>query len=871
MTLRISSRLYQGKGTLFLKGVKMAKKVALYLLIFVLILGTTVTSAFGFSKTDMAFAPNEDVATVNGEEVSLDVSAKIVNNRIMVPIRFIAENLGAFVDWDKKNRVVMIDNRIFLPIGSKTAKVDGVSIGLDAPAMIENGRTLVPLRFVTESLGANVEWNEETRLATVEFSAQLKKATEIYGAKLTDEEQSVINALDDKFAYQVATKLTSFGDALDGSGFHLAGSTAGTAASDYVYDTFKAMGLDTEKDPFDVDGWEYYGANLKVHNHPELNYLFRTAPYTPATPEGGLTADLVYVGTATKDELKGVDLTGKIALAEFDWDNTLWMNNLTYQLESHGAAGVIYFMTNAYGTDPSGMAEFVGDWSGKYANVPVWSMAQKQGFELAALVENEKIAVTAVSNGKLIKGATGENVIAKIKGTTYPNEYIVINAHTDAYNHCLQDDSAPVGVMVALAKAMVDSNYQPERTIVFLATSGEESGGGETFYDWLVGSWSCVNKKIGEWGGKIVNAHTIELFGHSNSTNYGFRVPHTTYLYALGVTEGLNTWGNFGLEVSLDNYMTTSSDEWSFSYMGVPTTRTIFEDNGDQVYHSSLDNPSRFSYEKFVEVMKFQSIMILRTDNQVFAPYDLAREGEVYLASLDSKELQKEGLNVKAMETLLEGYVEKAELLIDLNLQISEEYNKALADKKNLNKVNTMIASYNQAMRDAAKNIIQGVQYVALDESRNQTEYNQRIPKVFEEAIQVLKTGDPSTLLDVFYGLDSDDLGQYSIWYTEVLEYDTWVNAYWEALDMDKKGKDFKWATGRLLQYYDVYAIMESVNEKLESGSTDFQSEINTLTKYKILAKKNLAEGFNKDLAMWKRAELNLPISKAENILAELQ
>jgi len=851
----------------------MLKRIGMIFLILVLIMGMSVSSAFGYAKTDIQITPGETIATVDGEEILLDVPAKIINNRTMVPLRFVAESMGFFVDWDAKNRTVIIgeNNHILLPIGATTATVDGVSVSLDSPAIIESSRTLVPIRFVSEKLGAKVEWDPEARIASLEFSSQRNKAAELYGKEVSLSEKKVLDALDHAFAYEVATKLASFGDAIDGTGFHLVGSKAGDKAAEYVFSEFQKMGLSPVYHEFNADGWEYNGASLEVKGHPELDYLFRTAPYTPATEAAGLTAELVYVGTATKKELKGVDLTGKIVLAELDWDYTLWMNNLTYQLEEHGAAGVIYFMTNAYGSDPSGMAEFVADWSGKYPDVPVWSMAQKEGFELAELAENENLTVTAMSDGNLIPDATGRNVIAKITGTTYPNEYIIINAHTDAYNHCLQDDSAPVGIMVAMAKAMVDTKYKPERTIVFVATSGEEVGGGETFYDWLVGSWALVNDKANEWGGKIVDAHTIELLGDSESSDFGYRVSDVMYLYAQGLVEGLNTWGDFWTDVSLHNFMTTSSDEWSFSYMGVPTTRTVLEDKSGEVYHSSMDNEGRFSYEKFIDSLYIHSLLVLRTDQQVFAPYDLARDAEIYLESLDKEALEANGLNYVAMKNELEDYIEEAQALIDLNLQITEEYNNAEADGKNLSRVNTKIASYNQSLRDAAKVIIQGTQYVALDVVVNQTEYNQMVPQVFGDAAALLANGDPEGLLDVFYGLDSEDLGQYSVWYTEVLEYNTWYNAYWEALDMKKGSKDFKWVTGRLLQYYDIYEIMDRVDAKIADGNTNFQTEINTLNYFKNIAEQNLATGFTKDLNMWKSAANKLPIAKAKAILAELE
>jgi len=843
-----------------------------YLLAVIIVMSMSVTTAFGYSSTDVVVTPGQSTATVDGEEVTLDVAAKIINNRTMVPIRFVAENLGFKVEWNKTDKTITIgDNgKVLLKVGSTAAAIDGKPITLDSAPVIENGRTLVPLRFISESLDAEVGWDSDAKIATIQYSDQLIKARALYGQAVAGEEE-VLNALDDKFAYKVATDLAAFGDAKDGRGMHLVGSQAGKEAAQYAFDTFKEIGLNPQFHTFDATGWEYYGSSINIKGHEDLNYFITSAPHTPATPAEGITGQLVYVGKATKEELDGVDLTGKIALVEFDWDYTLWMCNIEQQVADHGAVGLVYFMTNGYGTDESGQAEFVGDWSGKEATIPTWSMRQADGFALAKLAENETLTVTAISDCKTIYDATGYNVMATIQGVKYPNEYIVVNAHTDAYFHCLQDDSAPVSIMMAMAKAMVDTGYKPDRTIVFVTTDGEEAGGGETFYDWLVGSWALVNDKVTEWGGKIVDAHTIEMIGDNKSTNFGYRVSDVMYLFAKGLAYGMNESGDYKNEVLVDNYMTTSSDEWAFSYMGNPTTRTIMENRADEVYHSTMDNPERFSYANYVEHMNAQSTLVMRIDKQTFAPYDLARDAELYLDTLDIDALGAEGLDTEEMVSTLSKYKENAQHLLDVNLEISKRYQEALKEGKNVVKAETLIADYNKAMRATAKTVIQGSQYVALDIPVNQTEYNQRIPAVLSDAIAELKAGKGDGLLDILYGLDSEALDQYSVWYSECMEYDTWVRQYQEALNPDDPTHDYNWVTDILLKYYDVYAVMESVNSKIEAGNTDFAAEINELTKMKLDAEKRLKDGFNEDLQVWKKAESQLPIIQAEKILKELQ
>lgn len=100
---------------------------------------------------------------VDGERVSSDVSPFIdQNSRTMVPLRFIAESLGAYVDWSVGTEKITIKTKtslITLAIGSKQAVVDGKTVALDTQPVIKNARTMVPLRFIGEQLGSTVSWN----------------------------------------------------------------------------------------------------------------------------------------------------------------------------------------------------------------------------------------------------------------------------------------------------------------------------------------------------------------------------------------------------------------------------------------------------------------------------------------------------------------------------------------------------------------------------------------------------------------------------------------------------------------------------------------------------------------------------------------
>ena len=111
--------------------------------------------------------------TVNGTLLAFDVPPVIVDGRVLVPLRVTFEALDASVGWDAATSTITAvrgDTTIRLEIGSQTAYVSGEPVTLDVPAQIRDGRTLVPLRFVAEALGAAVAWDGAALSITITAS-----------------------------------------------------------------------------------------------------------------------------------------------------------------------------------------------------------------------------------------------------------------------------------------------------------------------------------------------------------------------------------------------------------------------------------------------------------------------------------------------------------------------------------------------------------------------------------------------------------------------------------------------------------------------------------------------------------------------------
>jgi iron complex transport system substrate-binding protein len=126
-----------------------------------------------------ASAATKDISVLlDGKKVSFGVSPQVVNGSTMVPYRALAEAVGAKVEWDGKSKATITKSgtKVELTIGQKTATVNGKSVSLDVAPFTQDGSTLVPLRFVGESLGLWVNWNQATSTASLETSKTIKHA-----------------------------------------------------------------------------------------------------------------------------------------------------------------------------------------------------------------------------------------------------------------------------------------------------------------------------------------------------------------------------------------------------------------------------------------------------------------------------------------------------------------------------------------------------------------------------------------------------------------------------------------------------------------------------------------------------------------------
>ncbi|OMF14218.1 hypothetical protein BK131_12075 [Paenibacillus amylolyticus] len=116
------------------------------------------------SNTSSGATDKTITVTLDGKSITFpDQDPLQQSGRVMVPVNAILEAMGAEVTWDKTAKTVtavLNDQTLVLKIGSSTATVNGETLEIDAPAIIQNSRTLVPVRFISEGLGLTVNWDQ---------------------------------------------------------------------------------------------------------------------------------------------------------------------------------------------------------------------------------------------------------------------------------------------------------------------------------------------------------------------------------------------------------------------------------------------------------------------------------------------------------------------------------------------------------------------------------------------------------------------------------------------------------------------------------------------------------------------------------------
>jgi len=436
--------------------------------------------------------------------------------------------------------------------------------------------------------------------------------------------------LDIEYMHRVIEDVTAIGSSP--MGFRTAGTPEDSATANYVVEEMQSIGLEGAAiETITVDRWRFLDASLDVTADGQT-WSFKAASQggVPPTPPDGLTGEIVYVGKGELMdyealEARGVSVQGKLVLANWDSDE-VWTNHIAMEAKAHGALGTIITAlpdVGDYYQAPHSVGSFDSVCDPLLCGSFVTISKEDAQTILDLLASGHEVIGTMKLSVEMAENVEGYNTIGYIRGSTYPDQFILFNGHHDAWFQGAIDCTSCIAGVLAIAKAIKESGYAPQRTLVFMTSTGEEWGLEDTYYDWLIGSYVRITRTHPEWQGKAVALINIEGSGFAGdplevNVNQEFRP------FIMRMLGRLNSLTPYGARV----FETYSWNElWTYAAAGVPGF--TFSSSGDRygrtIYHTDQDTIDKIDFGYLRKTIEFATRVFLELDRSALLPYDFGR------------------------------------------------------------------------------------------------------------------------------------------------------------------------------------------------------------------------------------------------------
>lgn len=438
----------------------------------------------------------------------------------------------------------------------------------------------------------------------------------------------------------------------------------------------------------------------------------------------------------------------------------------------------------------------------------------------AAMDENGEANVTLDADSRVEMDGTSYNVIGTIPGRD-TESMVLMSAHYDSYFAGFQDDNAAIALMMGIAKGLIDSGYQPEKTLVFCAMAAEEWGVSNTRYDWSTGAYNQIFRVHPEWVGKVVADINFELPAMNEGTADQIRTSYELKTFVDGFKSTVpQVDGVFpdGIEIIVPTQ--TWSDDFSLSIAGVPSSVTALRGGFAQThYHSQFDDRDTYSREAFLFHHNMYGLLMMAYDHCAVSPLDFSTRLSVLRESMDDTVMTAEQMD--ALNAALDEAEAAAGTAWAKVSEANAAYQQAL-DAGDTDKADELLAE----AREMNANVLAAFKFaedsfVRLtweDSSIFPHEHSQNNLLALEGAAEALKQGDSAAALDEYLYLVDNNWYAYD-WSRETFEYFT-------DYVLNQSADRLMWGAGRVQGHEDLFDVIRSLQEKYGDSSADYTAEL---------------------------------------------
>ncbi len=653
----------------------------------------------------------------------------------------------------------------------------------------------------TEAETATAAAAETTAETVAEGSAEGGLFT--YGAS----EKAFADKVEENRAYGLDITRRLLENRSNETGYRTAGSQAEFEAGEMLVKEFEAIGLqNVHKDAFKTDGWEYKEGNLTFTTADGEEHTAVLGGQAVQFQSKGDTYEVVYAGRGTEDELAGLDVKGKWVLVDIDQSSDWWVNYPAYEAYLNGAAGVLAVNVSGYGEESDETIVTQDICGPEYA--PIFSMSVKDGSLLKEALAAGNTSVILNIDSVVTPDTQSYNIIGEIPGKS--DEQIILAAHYDAYWDGFQDDGTAIAMILSISRALIDSGYEPEKTIRVVAHGAEEWGIINSRYDWAVGSHRQITENTPEWS---KNTAVMINFESPGMKQRGYALVRTIYEYNSVLNELFqyipDVPEDFTKGLQTEYPLRSWSDDFAYTAEGVPAFRNGYTDPeyDSSIYHTPFDNESTYDEDDFVFQQKLYGLLLMAFDKFTVLPMDFSLRFEQMNEKLGEKDIYVQaGADYEALSEEISRAVENGKALYTKIGQLQHKDGGALNEQ--------LLSMFRFAEENFVKLTWEdGVIFPQQHGYNNLTNLNGAISALKDQNIQ-------EALDNYLYAIDNN-------WYAYDFSRETYEFFTDQVLKQDEDR--LSWGAGKVISHLDLYDVIDSLQEKKENGETDVAKELAAL------------------------------------------